>query len=135
MTDFVGNGCFLQKIGYNYIKVCCQATCSPADGLMFVKRKGKNLIFNSLTFIFLCFIPCILCILAAEKAGGAFPYTDPECDTSPLFSAVLCLERNSIHKSFDFPYCLELCSGTSGKTVQSLADHRRGFESGRLILL
>lgn len=30
------------------------------------------MIFNSLTFIFLCFIPCILCILAAEKAGGRF---------------------------------------------------------------
>ena len=36
------NGCFLQKIGYNYTKVCCQATCSPADGLMFVKRKEKK---------------------------------------------------------------------------------------------
>ena len=30
------------------------------------------MIFNSLTFIFLCFIPCILCILVAEKAGGRF---------------------------------------------------------------
>ena len=28
------------------------------------------MIFNSLTFIFLCFIPCILCVLLIEKIGG-----------------------------------------------------------------
>ena len=30
------------------------------------------MIFNSLTFIFLCFIPCILCLLITEKAAGRF---------------------------------------------------------------
>ena len=28
------------------------------------------MIFNSLTFIFLCFIPCIICVLFIEKIGG-----------------------------------------------------------------
>lgn len=30
------------------------------------------MIFNSLIFIFICFIPCILCILLTEKMGGRF---------------------------------------------------------------
>ena len=28
------------------------------------------MIFNSLTFIFLCLIPCIICVLFIEKIGG-----------------------------------------------------------------
>lgn len=30
------------------------------------------MIFNSLTFIFVCFVPCILLVLITEKAGGRF---------------------------------------------------------------
>ena len=30
------------------------------------------MIFNSLTFVFVCFIPCILLLLLLEKAGGRF---------------------------------------------------------------
>ena len=30
------------------------------------------MIFNSLTFIFVCFLPCILLILLLEKVGGGF---------------------------------------------------------------
>lgn len=42
MTDFVGNGCFLQKIGYNYIKSMLSSHLQSCRWLDVCKKEGEK---------------------------------------------------------------------------------------------
>ena len=104
---------------------------NAAASLKSIKKKGsRKLIFNSLTFIFLCFIPCILCVLLIEKLGGRLRIRIQNV-ILVLFSLLFyAWSGTQVYQNTGCSDPAELCTGIFYKEVQSCTGFGDTFKSG-----